>query len=326
MLRPLLEDRVHRILKDLGKSGQTSFEEETLEVFTNMAGADYILHGRFLESEGRLRIDLILKERATGVGTPMKLDGKSNEVFAMVDSVTERISAELDLDTLFDRNRPIAEVATRSVEAFRAYQQGIGDLQDGRNQAATTALQQAVTSDPNFAMAHARLAEAHWNLGDSASAKASIGTANTLALEHPLPLSERFQIHAIAARINDDPDTAIEAYRRLAEFYPSDPDVMLGLASSLESKGEMNQALETYKAAADANPAYGAALLGLGRMLDTLDRSQEAIPFLERAVASGEFKEDLESLGMLHSILGAAYRNTGDSGTALEHYRDLIVV
>ena len=127
-------------------------------------------------------------------------------------------------------------------------------------------------------------------------------------------------IHAIAARIDDDPDTAIDAYRRLAEFYPSDPDVMLGLAAALESKGEMNQALETYKAATDANPAYGAALLGLGRMLDTLDRSQEAIPFLERAVASGEFKEDLESLGMLHSILGASYRNTGDSKTALKHF------
>jgi len=319
-LRPLLEDRVHRILDDLGKSGQTSFEEETLEVFSNMAGADYILHGRFLESEGRLRIDLTLKERATGVGTPMKLDGKSNEVFALVDSVTERISAELDLDTLFARNRPLAEVATSSLDAFRAYQRGISDLQDGRNQAATTALQEAVTLDPNFSMAHARLAEAHWNLGDSASAKASIETANALALEHPSALSERFQIHAIAARINDDPDTAIDAYRRLSEFYPSDPDVMLGLASALESKGEMNQALETYKAVTDANPAYGAALLGLGRMLDTLDRSQEAIPFLERAVASGEFKEDLESLGMLHSILGAAYRNTGDSGTALKHF------
>ncbi|HEX9726430.1 MAG TPA: serine/threonine-protein kinase, partial [Vicinamibacteria bacterium] len=89
-LRPLLEDRVHRILDDLGKSGQTTFEEETLEAFSNMAGADYILHGRFLESEGRLRIDLTLKERATGVGTPMRLDGKANEVFALVDSVTER--------------------------------------------------------------------------------------------------------------------------------------------------------------------------------------------------------------------------------------------
>jgi len=319
-LRPLLEDRVHRILDGLGKTGQTTFEEETLEVFSNMSGADYILHGRFLESEGRLRIDLTLKERATGVGTPMKLDGKSNEVFALVDSVTERLSAELDLDTLFDRNRPIADVATSSLEAFRAYQRGIGDLQDGRNQAATTALQEAVTLDPNFAMAHARVAEAHWNLGDSTSAKASIETANVLALEHPLPLSERFQIHAITARIDDDPDTAIDAYRRLAEFYPSDPDVMLGLAAALESKGEMNQALETYKAATDANPAYGAALLGLGRMLDTLDRSQEAIPFLERAVASGEFKEDLESLGMLHSILGAAYRNTGNSGMALKHF------
>ncbi len=175
-------------------------------------------------------------------------------------------------------------------------------------------LQEAVTLDPNFAMAHARLAEAHWNLGDSASAKASIETANALALEHPLPLSERFQIHAIDARIKDDPDTAIEAYRRLSEFYPSDPDVMLGLASALESKGEMNEALEAYQAVTDANPTYGAALLGLGRMLVTVNRPQEAIPFLERAVASGSSRDDLESLGMLHSILGRGLPDTGKYG------------
>ncbi len=319
-LRPLLADRVRRILNDLGKGGQTNFEEETLEVFSSMAAADYVLQGRFLESEGRLRIDLTLKESATGVGTPIKLDGHSKEVFSLVDTVTERLSAELDLDSVFDRNRPISEVATSSLDAFRVYQRGIGDLQDGRNQAAITALQEAVTLDPGFAMAHARLAEAYWNLGNSASAKASIEFASSLALEHPLPLPERFQIHAIESRINDDPDTAIDAYRRLAEFYPTDPDVMLGLASALESSGEMNQALETYKAVAGANPAYGAALLGLGRMLVTVDRSQEAIPFLERAAASGEFESDLESLGMLHSILGVAYRLTEDQVKALEHF------
>jgi eukaryotic-like serine/threonine-protein kinase len=319
-LRPLLEDRVRRILDDLGKSGQTTFEEETLEVFFDMAGADYILHGRFLESEGRLRIDLTLKERATGVGTPMKLDGKASEVFALVDLVTERVSTELDLDSLFDRNRPVSDVATSSLDSFRAYQRGIGDLQNGRNQAATTALKEAVTLDPTFAMAHARLAEAYWNLGDSASAKASVETANALAIEHPLPLSARFQIHAIAARINDDPDTAIEAYRRLAGFYPSDPDVMLGLATALESKGEMNEALKAYRAVADANPTYGAALLGLGRMLVTVDSPSEAIPFLERALASGEFTTDQESLGMLHSILGMAYKNSEDYLKAIEHF------
>ncbi len=82
---------------------------------------------------------LTLKERATGVGTPMKLDGKASEVFALVDLVTERVSTELDLDSLFDRNRPVSEVATSSLDSFRAYQRGVGDLQDGRNQAATTA-------------------------------------------------------------------------------------------------------------------------------------------------------------------------------------------
>jgi serine/threonine protein kinase/tetratricopeptide (TPR) repeat protein len=320
-LRPLLEDRVHRILVDLGKSGQTSFDEETLNAFANTARADYILHGRFLESEDRLRIDMILKERTTGVGTPVKMDGKSSEVFALVDAITERISVELDLDTLFDRNRPVSEVATSSLDAFREYQRGIASLQDGRNQAAIAALQQAVTLDPSFAMAYARLAEAEWNLGDSDGAKANIEKANSLALEHPLPPSERFQIHAIAARINDDPNTAIEAYRKLADFYPSDPDVMLGLASALESKGETSLALEAYQNVLNTSPGYDAALLGLGRALVTADRPLEAIPVLENAAQSGAYEKDLETTGMLYSILGVAYRITHDPARALECFQ-----
>ncbi|MGH9334645.1 MAG: protein kinase domain-containing protein, partial [Vicinamibacteria bacterium] len=319
-LRPLLQDRIHRVLGDLGKTGQSTFDEETLEVFSNMAGADQTLHGRFLESEGRLRVDLTLRERSTGVSIPLKLDGHSTEIFSLIDDITGKVSSTLNVDSLFERNRPLAEVATSSLTAFQAYQRGIGDLQDGRNQSAVAALEEAVLLDPNFAMAHARLAEAHWNLADSARAKSSILVARELSVDHPVPLPERFQIHAIAARINGDPDTAIEAYQRLADFYPSDPDLMLGLASALESKGEMNQALATYQAVIDANPAYGAALLGLGRMLVTVDRYQDAIPFLERAVASGAYKSDLETLGMLHSILGVAYRLIDDQKKALENF------
>jgi serine/threonine protein kinase/tetratricopeptide (TPR) repeat protein len=320
-LRPLLEDRIRRILNDLGKAGQTSFDEQTLEVFSNMAGADYILHGRFLESEGRLRIDLTLRERATGVGTPMKLDGKAAEVFDLVDSITERLSTQLDLDSFFERNRPIAEVATASLDAFRAYQRGIGDLQDGRNRSAISSLERAVTTDPHFTMAHAKLAEAHSNLGESDQAKQSIEVATTLAAESSLPISERLQIHAIAASINEDPDTALDTYRKLAEYYPTDPDISLGLARALERKGDIDGALKEYQAVIASSPGYGAALLGLGRMLVTADRFRDAIPVLEKAVSSGEFQNDLESLGMLHSVLGVAYRGTQEYGKALEHFQ-----
>jgi serine/threonine protein kinase/tetratricopeptide (TPR) repeat protein len=320
-LRPLLEDRIRRILDDLGKAGQTTFDEETLEVFSNMAGTDYLLYGRFLESEGRIRIDLTLRETSSGVSTPFKMDGTSTEVFALVDAITERMSEELDVGSFLERNRPVAEVSTASIEAFRAYERGLGDLQAGRNQSAITFLHKAVTEDPGFAMAHARLAEAYWNLGELPRAKECIGLATSLALENPLPMADRFQIHAIAAIINDDPATALEAYRKLVEFFPTDPNVRLGLARALEGKGDVEAALHEYEVVIASNSGYGAALLGLGRMLVTADRFQDAIPILERAVNSGEFKNDPESLGMLHSILGVAYRGTHQYVKALEHFQ-----
>jgi eukaryotic-like serine/threonine-protein kinase len=317
-LRPLRADRVERILDDLGKSGQTSFDDATLKVIADFAKSDWTLHGEYSVAEGKLRLDLSLRETTSGVSIPFTVWTKSTEVFSAVDTVTERLSTELDATSFLERNRPFVDVATKSLDAYQSYQSGLTDLQQGRNQSAIASFEKAVSHDPTFAMAHARLAEAHWNLLQSNAAKESIQTARSL--DQALPLADRLRILAIAARIDRNPDSALDAYNRLNDLFPSDPEVMLELARAREDKGDVNGAIEKYKAVIDANPGHAGALMGLGRMLVTIDRSEEAIPILERAAKSGEFTKDPESLGMLHSILGVAYRSMNQHERAIESF------
>ncbi len=317
-LRPLRADRIERILDDLGKSGQSAFDDGTLRVIAELAKADWTLHGTFVVSDGTLRLDLSLRETSSGVTIPVTIKSKSTEVFSAVDATTERLSTELEANSFLERNRPFIDVATKSLDAYQAYQRGLTDLQQGRNQSAIASFEEAVSLDSKYAMAHARLAEAHWNLLESAAAKESIKRAQ--ALDESLPLADRLRILAIAARIDRDPDSALDAYKRLSELFPSDPDVMLEFARAREAKGDIKGAMEKYQAVVDSNPGYAAALLGLGRTLVTLDRAEEAIPFLERASASGQFENDPESLGMLHSILGVAYRSTNQQERAIDHF------
>jgi len=320
-LRPVLRDRVERILHELGKDGQSRFDQQTLQLISEGAGADYGLHGSFVESQGRLRMDLILRQSGTGVGTPVKIERPSSEIFELVDELTRRVSAELNLDSFGETDRPLVELSTRSLPALRAYYQARGELQKGGNQSAIPLLKLSIEHDPRFAMAHAGLAETYFHLGDEANALASISTARTLAEESPLPLADRYQIHAIAARIQDDPATAVASYRELSKLFPEDPDILNSLASSLETHGEAGESVTVYRRVLEISPRHGAALLGLGRMMVVSGHPDEAIPLLREATQSGQFKGDDETLGMIYSISGVAYRDIGQYEPAIQDFQ-----
>ena len=315
-LRPVTAAHMNQILQDLGKEGQSRFDEQTLGVASEMADAQVSLHGRFVEAQGQLRMDLVLRDSRTGVSTPIQIEGPATDVFGLVDAITAEVAKELDLEAGVDR--PIQEVSTASLGAFRAYHQGLEALRDGANQAAIPLFQEAIAEDSGFAMAHARLAEAFFHLGNESGAREAIAEAERLAQIVQLPRGERYEVHAIAARIHDDPETAVESYRELQKLYPNDPGVLHSLASSLETMGQVEEEVATYRDVLARDPQYGGALLGLGRMLVTNRRSREAVPMLQRAVDAGEFEGDLETLGMIHSILGVAHRDLHEFDLAIE--------
>jgi serine/threonine protein kinase/tetratricopeptide (TPR) repeat protein len=316
-LRPILAERIRRILKELGQEKQTRFDEQSIQVVSEMSQVDFALSGSFVESEGRLRVDLSLKSSKRGLETPIKVEGSSAAVFSLVDEITTEVSGALALDPIRESDRPIADVSTSSLEAFRAYHQGLQELQKGANQTAISFLEKAIRLDPQFAMAHARLAEAHYNLNNSAVARQVIQRANTAA--EALPLAERYQIHAIASRIEDDPAGAVASYRELAQLYPDDPNILLSLASSLETLGSVDEASEQYSKVLERAPQYGAAVLGLGRMLVLSGRNEKAVSVLTEALESERFAEEPETLGMIHSILGVVHRDSGQTTKAIEH-------
>jgi tetratricopeptide (TPR) repeat protein len=321
-VRPVSCDRVFKLLHQLGIAEQTRFDEAAIESISRMAPAQLVLYGQFVESGGKLRLDMTLRKAGSGVPLPLKVEAASSNVFALVDEITGRIKKQLDLtpDQLKgDNDRPIAEVSTASLEALRAYQAGLAKFQRGANQAAIPLLKEATIKDPNFAMAYARLAEAHRNIGESHEAEAAIDRAQRLSEKAALPLTERYQIHATAALVKDDFETAAGSYGEMAKLYPEDPDIQLNLAGSLEKLGKLPEAIESYKRVMKIAPGYGAALLGLGRVQVMSGHHNEAISSLLEALATGQHRDDLEGMGMIHSILGIAYREIGNLEKAKEH-------
>jgi tetratricopeptide (TPR) repeat protein len=320
-VRPVPGERVHRVLQDAGLASQARFDEAALESVSKLAHAQSVLSGQFVESGGTLRLDLTLRKAGSGVSVPLKVEGAPSEVFALVDRISTLIKEQLDLSPAQirrDADRPIAEVATASLEAQRAYQAGLAQLRLGANQDAVLLLREATAEDPSFAMAYAKLAQAHLNAGQHEEAGAATERATALAEKAALPVAERYQIHATAALAKDDYETAARSYGELAKLYPEDPDVQLSLARALEELGKQGEALTAYRRVVELAPGYGAALLGLGRTQVLTGHADQAIRSLQDALATKQFEGEPEALGMIHSILGVAYRNTSQLERAVE--------
>ncbi len=322
-VRPVPGERVSRVLQEAGVAQQSRFDEAALESVSRLSPAQSVLSGQFVESGGKLRLDLMLRRAGTGVPVPLKVEAASGDVFAVVDEITHQVKEHLELSRSAIRNdpdRPLAEVSTASLEARRAYQAGLAEQRRGANKAALPLLKEATAKDANFAMAYAKLAEAYLGTGDREEARAASERAQALSDTAPLPLAERYQIHASAARVREDHETAAKSYAELAKLYPDDPDIQFQLGSALEAKGRIPEAVKAYEKAVALSPEYGAALVALGRTQVMSGQAEKAIRSLEDALQTKTFKDNVEGKGQIEVILGTAYRELAQFDKSIEHF------
>jgi tetratricopeptide (TPR) repeat protein/tRNA A-37 threonylcarbamoyl transferase component Bud32 len=322
-VRPVPGERVLKVMRDLGVAENTRFDEQALDSISRRAAAESVLYGQFVEAGGSLRLDLTLRQSTTGVPIPIQVVGSSAEVFRLVDEITSKVKEQLDLteDQLkADTDRPVSAVTTASLPALRSYQEGLAQLRAGASGQAIPLFRDATATDENFAMAYAKLAEAYLNVGEGHEARSAIERAERLAETQQIPLAERYQIHANAARVRDDFETAAASYEDLAELYPDDPDVQLGLGRALEELGRFPEALLAYRRVTSLVPDSGEGHLSVGWVLVFSGRPDEAVQELEKALDGGVFGDDLEALGNVHSALGQAYRESNALDKAQEHY------
>ena len=119
--------------------------------------------------------------------------------------------------------------------------------------------QQAVKSDPNFALGYVALAEAYWakyRLGkDGRWMEAAEANCRRAAeLNNQLPA-----VYVTLARIHNgkgEYNLALEEIQRALKLEPNDPDALLGEAAVFASMGRVEEAESTYKKATALRPQH----------------------------------------------------------------------
>jgi eukaryotic-like serine/threonine-protein kinase len=176
-----------RLTKELARDVcQRTASAATIEGSISSLGNQYVIGLKAVNCHSG---DLLAQEQATA-------NGKEQVLKALGDAATkirERLGESLASVQRYDA--PAENVTTSSLEALQAYTLGFkAMIVKNDAPAAISQFQQAVSLDPNFAMAYARLGTNYFNLGQNARAAESVGKAYELRER----VSEREKLYIVS--------------------------------------------------------------------------------------------------------------------------------
>jgi len=241
------------------------------------AGVDRVLLGSVAKAGDTLRIRIELQEAKSGeILASRQVEGRGEEsLFSLVDDLSYGLRQELEVpgSPADDPDLDVAQITTSSVEALRFYTEGMRLHLQFKEAEATELFHKAVELDPGFAMAWAKLAVTHRNLGRPG------------ALEH----AER----------------ALEHADRLA---PRELAYVRGFYHVHDPRG-WGRAIEALERAVELDPDHHAARQNLALLYGVIERYDDAVRHAEELIRRGSrFRGAYPTLAEIYLARGEAAR------------------
>lgn len=240
-------------------------------------GASYVLVGSLRRAGARLRINAQLVDAATDFPVwSERYDREMKDVFEVQDEIAEKIAAALRITLSPQEQEALSEKPTENLQAYDLYLRGRNYARQVGRQDLQFALQMyenAVALDPDFALAHA-------------------GLANVCA-EYYYHF-ERQQVWI---------DRAVAATKKASAKGNDAPEIQCAEAWVMFADGRYGEAVEKIRGALKMNPDHDGGYYLLGRALFAAGRYQEVLDIMEEALShSGE---NYNITVPIHNALGA---------------------
>ena len=285
-----------RLFDMLNRIDNPSADHIGPEVATEVArraGTEIMLMGSIAQLGTRFRIHAQLVDVQSGdiLASMQERGRKVEDVFAMVDRLTEQVRAALRPDT---EAQPlhIADVTTTSYEAYRRYRQGTEHLWKLELAEAADDLQAALVLDSTFAMAYHNLALAKVRTGlriadpfaDLAPARTAIDQA--LRYANRTTERERLLIRVRHALINRAFERASRQAAEAIRQYPNDIDVLFASSfATAFSEGAPQKRIPILERILEIDPRYAPAHNHLAYVHTYTGNFEQAISHVRRYLA-----------------------------------------
>ncbi|HEX8188846.1 MAG TPA: tetratricopeptide repeat protein, partial [Pyrinomonadaceae bacterium] len=152
-------------------------------------------------------------------------------------------------------------------DVARLYEQGVDAMREGSYYRASGLLTQAVERDDEFALAHARLAEALLEMDFLDRARGEWINVTTLTPDFSVyPRADALYLEAVRSTLRQDYAGAVGSYEEIVKLDPGRPQAHLDLGRAYERNNVSEKALASYTRATSLDNSYAAAFLRLGTL------------------------------------------------------------
>jgi serine/threonine protein kinase/Tfp pilus assembly protein PilF len=315
-------ERMQDLLEQMGKKNVEVIDKPLGFELCRREGIKAIVLGSYIKAGETFATDVKVLDVDTKKllrSSSSKGEGVSSIINKQIDELTKEISAGIGQagKNVESAEMPIADVTTRSMEAYRYYLEGRENLRKYYYNDARIAFEKAVALDPDFAMAYAFLSNVYRNLQNIETSDTAIKRAKALSLE--TTEKERLRIEAYYA-LNVEKDSAKyhRIYLQMAEKYPKEKRIFYNLGGYYLNGQAYDKAIIEFNKALELDPNYGEAHNFLGVVYLATGDFSKAVDHLKKYVSL--------SPGEANPVdsLAEAYFDMGWLDEAIANYKEAL--
>jgi tetratricopeptide (TPR) repeat protein len=228
---------------------------------------------------------------------------RKEELFDRVDLLARRVRKDLgeSLSGIKSNSLPLAQGTTRSLEALQLYSRATEAMAQGDLDKAQPLLRSALELDPDFAMAHRRLARLYYSAGNREKELEHLARAYNL--RNTVTDRELRLIEASYYSVQGQYEKAVESLVLLVNLYPDDQNALYELALAYLYSGNAVNAEKYLRQVLKLNPHSTPAYDYLVRVLARRNENAQAVEVYQQAGSLGLQSPSLH-WGLALALLG----------------------
>lgn len=309
-----------RVLDCLVGSSEDSVTNHTHQACVHAArslGASKVLSGSFFKLGDKIRIDARLEDAKTGtIILAEKVVGE--DPFLLVDSLTGKIAASLDMVNVRDDDVQVAQVTSSSPEAYKQYILGMELFEIGKLDSSISLFEEAIALDSAFALPYMRIGMAYGMQG--MNQKGATWFAMAQQQQDRLPSRQRLLLDAYTdIWLNRQFDDAMVKMGSFINQYPDEKEARAFYGVLLYQLAQRtDEALAQLDTAAMIDDSYYWVLAFYEMIYNQTDQVEKAIDVNRR------LKRDYPNHPDPYLNMADLYRGQGKIDSAIAECRALL--
>lgn len=302
-------ERMHDLLKQVGKGEVEIIDKNLAFELCRMDGIDAIVLGSFVKAGDVFVTDVKVLDASSKKllkSSNIKSEGVQSILESQIDYLSDEIVKGIGLSArdIESVKLRIADVSTKSMEAYKYFLKGRELYDKNYNDDACKQLEKAIELDSTFALAHLYLAWVYGNLRYVAKEEKAFEKAK--AFSKKATEKEKLYIEAYyAGRIENLPEKRFSIFKQMAKKFPKEKRVYISLGFQYRMRQMYKEAIINFNKALELDPEFSNAYNFLAYTYSEMGNYEKAIEHFKRyAFLSPGDANPFDSMGDLYFKLG----------------------